>query len=160
MKKIILCIAGAVSVLAAIAVAGVIGFKVGFKHGRFDTVSTHSVFTLKLARAISAGENEKSRRWMQAVLGDIEADTLAFDDTWTVPYFRYCKASVLLDLDSYWQTNPRLIPFGARVDANNIEKHGLGGGYAINQGRAAYEITYSNALREARQLLPKRSTNN
>jgi hypothetical protein len=159
MKKVVLLIIGAVSVLAAIGVAGFIGFKLGWKHGRFDATSTHSVFILKQARAMSAGDKEKSEGWMRAVLVDIEADTLAFDDTWTHPNFRYAKAAVLLDLDSYWQTNPRRIPFGARVDATNIEKYGLGGGYAINQGRAAYEIMYSNALREARQLLPGRSTN-
>jgi hypothetical protein len=151
MKKVVKIGVIIIIALTALAGASILAFKLGWKHGRFDATSMHSSFALKLAKAMGAQEEEKARRWMAAILMDVERDTLAFDDTWTVPYYRYVKDSVILDLDAHWQTNQRIVAIGSRVDESNIQKYGLAGGRAINSGREAYEAAYSNAVQKARE---------
>ena len=155
MKKIITLVLLAVVGVAIVVVAFVGGFKLGWRHGSVQTAALEGVMAVRAGEALATNDYARASRLIAVMIGDVEAEMIAFENTIALPGIRYEEAETMLRLDAYRQRHPRLIPFGERVEEKNTEKYGLAGGYAINAGRDAYERAYSNAVAKAKARLGK-----
>jgi hypothetical protein len=155
MKKIITRLLLAVGGVAVILGAFVCGFKSGWRHGCVETAALEGVMAMRAGEALATNDYTRASKLIGVMIGDVEAQMIAFENTIALPGVRYEQAETMLRLDAYRQRHPRLIPFGVRVDEKDTKKYGIAGGYAINAGRDSYERAYSNAVAKAKARLGK-----